>query len=143
MTIFVRINNTALPLHIKNCNHPLNSCTDQRKDYCWYSFQSCKYECPCGDKPIISANDIADKTDLHESRTETTCINGCPCSDTAHKIEYCEEMPEFGRFSILGNDTRTLDMTYGIYPNLSAITVDWRNIDDHDDVLRLVSNEFR
>ena len=52
-------------------------------------------------------------------------------------------MPEFGRFSILGNDTRTLDMTYGIYPNLSTITVDWRNIDDRDDVLRLVSNEFR
>ena len=56
--------------------------------------------------------------------------------DTANKKEYCSEMPEFGHFSILGNDTRMLDMKYGIYPDVSTITVDWRNIDDQDDIVR-------
>ena len=121
-----------------DCQLPTRSCSEERKNYCWFSFQSCKYECPCGDQPVASINDFANKTDFYDPKTQTTCLEGCPCVDTANKKEYCNEIPEFGHFSILGNDSRILDMKYGIYPDVPTISVDWRNIDDQDDILRRV-----
>ena len=102
--------------------HPFESCTEDRKNYCWFSFQSCKYECPCGDQ---------NQTESINSKIQTTCLDGCPCAETANKKEYCDERPEFGYFSIVGNDTRVLDMKYGVYPDVfGEIAMDWRTFED-------------
>ena len=79
--------------------HPFESCTEDRKNYCWFSFQSCKYECPCGDQ---------NQTESINSKIQTTCLDGCPCAETANKKEYCDERPEFGYFSIILEMTQEL-----------------------------------
>ena len=111
--------NVSTPIILLN---PFESCTEDRKNYCWFSFQSCKYECPCGDQ---------NQTESINSKIQTTCLDGCPCAETANKKEYCDERPEFGYFSIIGNDTRVLDMKYGVYPDVfGKIEFDWRNFED-------------
>ena len=56
-------------------------CTTEQKNYCFGIFQTCKYECPCGNY----SNSGVERTD-----SRSTCLNGCPCSDTANKKEYCD-----------------------------------------------------
>ena len=60
-------------------------CTDEQKNYCWANFQTCKYECPCGNTASYDSDSALERND-----SRSTCLNGCPCSDTANKKEYCD-----------------------------------------------------
>ena len=116
------------------------SCTEDRKNYCWFSFQSCKYECPCGDG---SQNAEVKNTTDDSVKVQTTCLDGCPCSNEANKKEFCEEK-NFS-FSIVGNDSRMLDFKYSIYPDRFESSFSWRNIEGreihHFLIFTLVQNE--
>ena len=105
----------------EGCN---TSCTEDRKNYCWFSFQSCKYECPCGDG---SQNVEVKNTTEGSIKVQTTCPDGCPCSNEANKKEFCEEK-NFS-FAILGNDSRMLDFKYSILPDRFESSFSWRNIE--------------
>ena len=112
----------------EGCN---SSCTEDRKNYCWFSFQSCKYECPCGDG---SQNVEVKNTTEGSIKVQTTCPDGCPCSNEANKKEFCEEKNY--SFSILGNDSRMLDFKYSILPDRFESSFSWRNIEGREKTIQ-------
>ena len=114
----------------EGCNCSCESCTEDRKNYCWFGFQSCKYECPCGDTNTKNI-EVKNATE-NATKFQTTCPDGCPCPDEANKKEFCEERPNIGSFAILGNDSRMLDFKYSVYHDRYESSFSWRNIEGRE-----------
>ena len=90
---------------------PSPQCTDDRKNYCWFTFQACKYECPCGDKPVNGR--LSARID-----TRATCLNGCPCPDSANKKDFCIE-DEQEILTLQSGKIRSLNYRHEMKPDQS------------------------
>ena len=90
---------------------PSQQCTDDRKNYCWFTFQACKYGCPCGDKPVKGKESA-------QIDTRATCLNGCPCPDSANKKDFCIE-DEHEILTLQTGKIRSLNYRHDMKPDQS------------------------